>query len=94
MTDENGRQVIRYSFSERVVHTIVAILFVYLLLTGLAFWTPALYWIAIAFGGGFLSRLLHPWVGVVFFVMVGWMVAICVSDMRITAADYLWRGAK
>ena len=88
-----GEQVLRYSFRERALHTVVGILFVYLLLTGLAFWTPALYWIAGALGGGFLSRLLHPWVGVVFFVMLAWMVAMWASDMRITAADRLWRRA-
>ena len=43
-----------------------AVSYVYLLLSGLAFWTPAFYWIAIVLGGGFLTRLLHPWVGLVF----------------------------
>jgi formate dehydrogenase subunit gamma len=93
MTGERRERVIRYSFGERTMHTVVAILFVYLLLTGLAFWTPALYWIAIMLGGGFLSRLLHPWVGVAFFVVVLWMVAIWTRDMRITPADRAWRRA-
>lgn len=93
MTGERGGQMIRYSFQERTMHTVVAILFVYLLLTGLAFWTPGLYWIAVMLGGGFLSRLLHPWVGVVFFVIVLWMVAIWTRDMRITPADRAWRRA-
>ena len=93
MTGERRERVIRYSFGERTMHTVVAILFVYLLLTGLAFWTPALYWIAIMLGGGFLSRLLHPWVGVAFFVVVRWMVAIWTRDMRITPADRAWRRA-
>lgn len=93
MTGERRERVIRYSFGERTMHTVVAILFVYLLLTGLAFWTPALYWIAIMLGGGFLSRLLHPWVGVAFFVVVLWMVAIWTRDMRITSADRAWRRA-
>ena len=39
MTGERGGRVIRYSFGERAMHTVVAILFVYLLLTGLAFWS-------------------------------------------------------
>ena len=93
MTGERRERVIRYSFGERTMHTVVAILFMYLLLTGLAFWTPALYWIAIMLGGGFLSRLLHPWVGVAFFVVVLWMVAIWTRDMRITPADRAWRRA-
>lgn len=93
MTGERGGRVIRYSFGERTMHTVVAILFVYLLLTGLAFWTPALYWMAVMLGGGFLSRLLHPWVGVAFFVVVLWMIAIWTRDMRITPADRAWRRA-
>ena len=93
MTGEPSGQVIRYSFRERTMHTVVAILFVYLLLTGLAFWTPALYWIAAVLGGGFLSRLLHPWVGVAFFLIVLWMVAIWARDMRMTPADRTWRRA-
>ena len=48
------------------MHAFAALSYVYLLLTGLAFWTPALYWIAIVLGGGYLSRLLHPWVGLLF----------------------------
>ena len=93
MTNERHEQVVRYSFHERAIHTVIAILFVYLLLTGLAFWTPALYWLAAVLGGGFLSQLLHPWVGLAFFVMVLWMVAIWLSDMRITDADRTWRRA-
>jgi formate dehydrogenase subunit gamma len=93
MTGERGGEVIRYSFQERTMHIVVAILFVYLLLTGLAFWTPALYWIAVMLGGGFLSRVLHPWVGLAFFVIVLWMVAIWTRDMRITPADRAWRRA-
>ncbi len=48
------------------MHSVAGISYLYLLLTGLAFWTPALYWLAVVLGGGYLSRLLHPWVGLVF----------------------------
>ena len=64
------RSIVRYDFRERLVHAIAALSYVYLLLTGLAFWTPALYWLAIVLGGGYLSRLLHPWVGVFFTAVV------------------------
>ena len=67
--------------------------FVYLLLTGLAFWTPALYWIAVMLGGGFLSRVLHPWVGLLFAGAVLAMAATWQSDMRVTADDKQWRRA-
>lgn len=86
-------RVIRYVFVERLVHALAALSFVYVLLTGLAFWTPGLYWIAVMLGGGFLSRLLHPWVGLLFFTIVLWMLALWHDDMRTTDADRAWRRA-
>ncbi len=83
--------IVRYRFGERVLHGFAAIAYVYLLLTGLAFWTPALYWMAIVLGGGFLSRLLHPWVGVAFALIVAQMFLMWRRDMRITTADRQWR---
>ena len=75
------------------MHWAAALAYVYLLLTGLAFWTPALYWLAIVLGGGFLSRALHPIIGVLFAAVVVWMYAIWRRDMRTTAADRRWRKA-
>ena len=77
----------KYSFRERLVHATVAVSFTYLLLTGLAFWTPALYWIATVLGGGFLVRAVHPWVGIVFSLAVAWMFVSWSGAMRITDAD-------
>ena len=85
--------IVRYAFRERIVHWIAALSYVYLLLTGLAFWTPALYWIAVVLGGGFLTRAVHPWVGLVFAAVVLWMFAIWRRDMRVTSADREWRRA-
>ena len=80
-----------YKFSERIMHAVAAVSFVYLLLTGLAFWTPALYWIATVLGGGFLTRAVHPWVGVVLAVAVTWMFVTWSGVMRITDEDRAWR---
>ena len=35
-----GRRIVRYAFRERMIHSTAALSYVYLLLTGLAFWTP------------------------------------------------------
>jgi formate dehydrogenase subunit gamma len=86
----SSRRIVRYGFRERVMHALAALSYVYLLLTGLAFWTPALYWIAAALGGGYLSRVLHPWVGLVFSAGVLWMFASWRRDMRITPGDRAW----
>jgi formate dehydrogenase subunit gamma len=84
---------VRFGFGERLIHGITALSFVYSLLTGLAFWTPGLYWIAIVLGGGFLSRLLHPWAGVIFTAAVVWMYVTWRRDMRVTQEDRIWRAA-
>ena len=93
MIQTSGRRIVRYHFPERLMHWAAAIAYVYLLLTGLAFWTPALYWLAIVLGGGFLSRALHPIVGVLFAAVVVWMYAMWRRDMRTTAEDRRWRKA-
>lgn len=87
------RRIERYSFTERAIHATAGISYVYLLLTGLAFWTPALYWLAVALGGGFLARVLHPWVGLVFTAAVVWMFGVWRQDMRVTDDDRAWRRA-
>jgi len=86
-------RIVRYNVRERMIHAAAALSYVYLLLTGLAFWTPALYWLAIVLGGGYLSRLLHPWVGVLFSVAVLYMYVMWRRDMRTTDADRAWRKA-
>jgi len=88
-----GGRVVRYAFRERVLHTLTALSYVYLLLTGLAFWTPALYWMAAVLGGGYLARLLHPWVGLLFSGVLLWMFVTWRSDMRTTPEDRAWRRA-
>jgi formate dehydrogenase subunit gamma len=86
MTD----RILRYSLIERVMHWIGAITFIYVMLTGLAFYSPHLYWIAMLLGGGPTSRYWHPWLGVVFFIVMIWMLLQWAGDMRITAVDREW----
>jgi formate dehydrogenase subunit gamma len=86
-------RVVRYDFAERMTHAVAAVSYVYLLLTGLAFWTPALFWIAVVLGGGYLSRMLHPWVGLVFAASTLAMYVRWRRDMRTTPEDRRWREA-
>jgi formate dehydrogenase subunit gamma len=86
-------RIVRYRYSERLVHWAAALSYVYLLLTGLAFWTPGLYWIAVALGGGFLSRSMHPVIGLLFAGIVFWMFGMWQRDMHVTPADRRWRRA-
>ena len=87
------RRVLRYDFHERIVHIGAALSYTYLLLTGLAFWTPWLYWIAIVLGGGYVSRMLHPWIGLLFAAVVFVMYVQWRRDMRTTPEDRVWRRA-
>ena len=84
-------RIVRYNLQERLIHAAAGISYVYLLLTGLAFWTPALYWLAIVLGGGYLSRLLHPWVGLIFTGVLLVMWASWRREMKTTPADREWR---
>ena len=83
----------RYTFSERLMHSCAAVSYVYLLLTGLAFWSPSFYWIATVLGGGFLARAMHPWVGVGFAIVAMWMLVTWSVVMRATDDDRAWRKA-
>jgi formate dehydrogenase subunit gamma len=82
--------VLRYAFKERLVHWMAGLSYLYLLLTGLAFWSPWLFWLALAMGGGEISRILHPWFGVVFFIAVLLMYSLWASQMGITDNDRAW----
>jgi formate dehydrogenase subunit gamma len=85
----NG-QILRYSFGERVMHWLAGFSYLYLLLSGLAFWSPWLFWMATILGGGTVAREIHPWVGLVFTVAVLWMYAVWHSQMRFTEKDRAW----
>jgi formate dehydrogenase subunit gamma len=87
----NGR-VLRYSFHERLVHWLAAVSYIYLMLTGLAFWSPWLFWIAVIFGGATVSRELHPWVGLIFVVGTLMMYRMWGKQMGETESDKdFWR---
>ncbi len=86
-------RIVRYTLVERVVHWIAGITYVYLLLTGLAFYSPHLYWLTALFGGGPTVRAWHPPVGVLFTLAVIWMGRMWRGDVRITEADRAWSRA-
>jgi len=85
-----GGRILRYNFRERMVHWFAGLSYSYLLLTGLAFWSPWCFWIAVILGGGPVSRMLHPWAGLVFTASVVYMLGIWNTDMKITDTDRKW----
>ncbi|MEO3385307.1 formate dehydrogenase subunit gamma [Mesorhizobium sp. CAU 1741] len=64
-----GRAVVvdRYGKWARINHWITAISLILLALTGLSLFHPSLYWLTALFGGGQITRMIHPWIGVVLF---------------------------
>lgn len=62
------RLIQRYSRAERVNHWIVALCFVLLAISGLAFFYPAFFWLTGVFGTPQLARMIHPIIGVIMFL--------------------------
>jgi formate dehydrogenase subunit gamma len=89
----SGQMIARYSFGERVNHWIGAVSYAYLLITGLAFWSPYLYWLAAIVGGGTIARAWHPWVGLVFTASLFRTFAEWRGDMQIDNSDRAWAKA-
>jgi formate dehydrogenase subunit gamma len=58
----------RYGPWTRANHWLTALCLVLLLISGLAFFHPSLFFLTGLFGGGPSARFLHPWIGVVLFV--------------------------
>jgi len=83
-------RILRYTLAERVVHWVAGLSYIYLLITGLAFWSPYLFWLADLVGGGPTARFGHPWMGLVWSVAIFWMYTAWREDMRTTPADRKW----
>ncbi len=92
MSDDEraGKTLERFNFTERAIHWLAALSFVYAALTGLALWSPRLYWLAAVFGGGDTVRGWHPWAGVIFAVVLGCMFRNWAGEMRLDVDDRRW----
>src|SRR5580704_15873110 len=87
---QNEETIVRYTFSERVNHWIGALSYIYLLMTGLAFWSPYLFWLAVVVGGGPTARFWHPWLGLVFTASLLWAFSQWRGDMQVDDDDRAW----
>src|ERR1700674_2201072 len=90
---QDQEKIVRYTFGERVNHWIGALSYIYLLITGLAFWSPYLYWLAAVVGGGTVARSWHPWFGLIFAASLFWTFKEWRGDMKIDDADRAWAKA-
>ncbi len=87
---QNDEMIPRYTLGERVNHWIAALAYAYLLITGLAFWSPYLFWLAAIVGGGAVARFWHPWLGLIFSLSMFWMFGEWRCDMQADDSDRVW----
>ena len=89
----NEDMVPRYTFAERANHWIGALAYTYCLITGLAFWSPYLFWLALIIGGGPTARFWHPWIGLLFTASLFWTFKEWRRDMQVDDSDRAWAKA-
>jgi len=86
-----GGELPRHPVYTRVLHWTVALFFFLALFTGFAIYLPWLFrWFTPFFGGGPLSRIMHPYFGVAFVVFFGLQALNWLEPMIWTAADSRW----
>jgi formate dehydrogenase subunit gamma len=84
-------ELLRHPVYTRVLHWTVAISFVLALLSGFAVYSPWLFhWLTPIFGGGPMTRFLHPWFGVAFTIAFAFQFVNWLRPMRWTSADSRW----
>jgi formate dehydrogenase subunit gamma len=83
-------RIVRYTLRERVMHWLAGFTYLYLLVSGLAFFAPQLFWMASILGGGPAARFWHPWFGLAFTLVMVWMHRTWRAEMRINETDRRW----
>jgi len=84
-------ELLRHPVYTRVLHWSVAAFFILALLSGFAIYTPWLYRsLTPFFGGGPMTRLLHPWFSVAFVVIFTLQILNWLQPMSWTADDRRW----
>jgi formate dehydrogenase subunit gamma len=84
-------ELVRHPVYTRVLHWLVAFFFLASLLTGFAIYTPWLYrWIAPLFGGGPMTRFLHPWFSLGFVIVFAFQLLNWLKPMTWTSEDSRW----
>jgi formate dehydrogenase subunit gamma len=84
-------ELLRHPVYTRIVHWSYAIFFVLALLSGFAVYSPWLFqWIAPLFGGGPMTRLLHPWFSLGFVAAFALQILNWSAPMTWTNDDRRW----
>lgn len=84
-------ELLRHPVYTRFLHWSVAITFILSLLSGFAIYSPWLFrFLTPLFGGGALTRALHPWFGLAFQVFFLFQFINWFAPMTWTASDSRW----
>jgi formate dehydrogenase subunit gamma len=80
----------RFTAWERANHWLVAICFILIALSGLAFFHPALWPLTQLFGGGVWARILHPFIGLLLAISFAAMFVRFRTLNRMNLTDWVW----
>jgi formate dehydrogenase subunit gamma len=84
-------ELLRHPVYTRVLHWTVAIFFILSLLSGFAIYSPWLFhWLTPLFGGGTMTRSLHPWFALAFSIAFVFQFLNWLRPMRWTSGDSKW----
>ena len=84
-------ELLRHPVYTRVLHWLVAISFILALLSGFALYSPWLFrFLTPIFGGGAMTRLLHPWFSLFFVVFFSFQFLNWLTPMSWTRGDSRW----
>ena len=90
MTGKTGNLILRHPVGERVTHWAVAIVFLFLFLSGLAMFHPLFFWLSYVFGSGQFMRFLHPIAGLALALLFYPYAAKVWKDNYWLPADNAW----
>ncbi len=90
-TEVHRGELLRHPVYTRVLHWMVALFFFLALFSGFGIYLPWLFrWFTPIFGGGPLSRQMHPWFGLGFVLFFSLQVLNWLKPMAWTKADTTW----
>jgi len=90
-TQVRDDELLRHSVYTRCLHWSAAIFFILALLSGFALYTPWLFRLLTPlFGGGSMTRLLHPWFSLAFVAIFALQVLNWLQPMSWTSNDSRW----
>jgi formate dehydrogenase subunit gamma len=87
---EDRNAVARYTTAARINHWITAVSLILLALSGLALFHPSLFFLTHLFGGGQMTRAIHPWIGVVLAISFTGLFIRFVALNFWTREDTVW----